>query len=166
MYMSWGTDFGMSTEKPPIRKGIVITGVIVIAIGLIFIALGAVQREEAGKIDTKTTEEVWFGDEREVTDMDKLAEKNQKNFNGIALIMFGVFICIAGGVGIASKSSSRSNIGYNSPIYTRVEDRPKSTGTIPKSSEPPGKIRINCPSCKFLETEDATFCSKCGSKLY
>ncbi|MCK5561129.1 MAG: hypothetical protein KAJ51_11065 [Thermoplasmata archaeon] len=175
--MSWGSDFGMtgdsfsstngtSTGKPPVKKGIIFAGVIVIAIGLIFIALGSVEREEAGKIDTKTTEESWFGDEHEVTDMDKLADKNQKNFNGIAMIMFGVFICIAGGIGIASQFSSRTHIGYHSPIFTRVDDRPKRTATKHKSPEPPEKIRIKCPACKYLDTEDATFCSKCGSKLY
>lgn len=184
--MSWGSDFGMAedsysstagtgTGKQPANKGIVIAGVIVIAFGLILIALGAAQREAAGKIDTKTTEESLFGDEREVTDMDKLAEKNQKNFLGIAMMTFGLFICFAGGIAAASQFSSRSHIGYHSPVYMRVEDRPKRAGkqleaedsTLePETTEPPEKIRIKCPSCKYLETEDAIFCSKCGSKLY
>ncbi|WP_455392612.1 hypothetical protein [[Eubacterium] cellulosolvens] len=163
MSMHDTTSSGRTTTKPRI-----IAGIIVIVIGLIFIAVGFAEREEAAKINTKTTEETLFGGETEVTDMDKLAEKNSKEFNGIALIMFGIFICIAGLIGIFSGFQLRSQIPYQSPIYTRVDETSKNTHTKPhpESSETPEKIRIRCARCKYLETTDATFCSKCGARLY
>jgi len=94
-------------------------------------------------------------------------------FGGISLATFGFVLLfvsfirrISGYVATETRPAIRT---ASSGLGAGVAEGIREGGGIKFDIETQGSskevVKVKCRSCGFLDTEDATFCSKCGSKL-
>lgn len=93
---------------------------------------------------------------------------NQQDLNSFAYFGIGGFLLVMG-IGCTYLSIIRGVSKYiateTSPAVT-IASRAFGKGMHESGTTPPRQIiKVKCPSCGFLESEDAEFCSKCGKKI-
>lgn len=139
----------MSQEYTSMKKGMLILGIILLFIGIILTTYSLMIFGSLGESENAIFEEgfSWFI----LSGIGSLLL-----FCGIILIYLSQFRKVA-----------KYFAAEGSPAITQAS---KALGKGIKESEiisskPAEVIKVKCPHCGYLESEDAEFCSKCGKKL-
>ena len=140
----------------------------VIGIILLFIGFAIALSGRAQSDNVSMGDDDWF---------EESSAGSEKTFIGIAMMMFGFFLI---GVSFARKISHYSAVETKPAMITASEGIGtgivrglKQEGGIPINVTTQGQhagaprevVKIKCRACGYLDSEDATFCSKCGKKL-
>jgi len=141
----------------PIKKGMLAVGILLIIVGIVILIYGFIN---FGSLFGGTSE--------------SFAEFGSRGFSSIVFFVIGGF-CLVIGIGLTYISQIRRVASYiateTSPAITTASHAlGKGLGTGIKestvvSSDQKEIIKIKCPHCGYLESEDAEFCSKCGNKM-
>ena len=157
-------------ERPGVRGGFHLIGLIIIFVGIALIMLGVSERNAAQDIDTEKTEQNGLLEPRKTTDLDKEREKNDKEMTGFMMMGIGGMLLFFGIAVNIFPYMPRFYASYYGPVIHEFGDaigEGLSKARSSEQSETKSKeiIKIKCRKCGYLETEDADFCSKCGKKL-
>jgi hypothetical protein len=138
-------------------------GIILAVIGIVFIIIGFTSfpgEDESPDVMEDSFEE--FGQ-----NMDSSSEKNQK---AITMLGVGAFMLIPG-LGLIYISQFRKVASYvATEASPAIKTGSKAFGKGLKESgisntKEKEIIKIRCPHCGYLESEDAKFCSNCSKKI-
>jgi len=102
---------------------------------------------------------------------EKMDRSAERHLNSMFMFGGGAFMAMIG-FGLVSASATRPVSKYYatelSPAMKitgqSIAEGIKESGLI-SSKESTEIIKIKCPHCGYLESEDAGFCSKCGKKI-
>jgi hypothetical protein len=157
----------MQKDYSKIKLLMLTIGIILIITGIIFLIIGFTSfpgEEDKPNVIKDSHEE--FSEK-----MDRESEKNQR---AISMIAIGGFTLIPG-LALIYISQFRKVASYvateaSPAIETGSHAFGKGMGTGLKESgitsqQSKEVIKIKCPHCGYLESEDAEFCSKCGKKI-
>ena len=153
----------MNKDYARSKKYMLILGIIFLIVGIVVILLGLTQF--AGIFGT-------LGG----SSFDDMAQGASHGFLSIIMFFLGGVLLIIG-IGLIYVSQIRRVTSYvateASPAITTathavgkgVASGINEAGGINMASQTKEVVKVKCPHCGYLESEDATFCSKCGKNL-
>ena len=142
----------MNKDYTNMKKVMLITGIVLIVVGIILLIYGF------------STFGTFFGSG------ESNGEVSDKGFSSIGFISAGGFLSIIGFKLIYISQFRRTTRYFATEGSPAIKTASKAIGDGLKesgisSSYQKEIIKIKCPNCGYLESEDAEFCSKCGKKI-
>jgi hypothetical protein len=147
----------MKKNYSSMKTGMLILGVLLLLVGIFFLISG-------------------FSSFSSLFEMNggPLGSSGNKGFSSIGFLALGGFLIVIG-IGLVYLSQFRKVTSYfasegSSAIETASHAVGKGIGrgfheTGMNITTQKEIIKVKCPHCGYLESEDAEFCSKCGKKL-
>jgi hypothetical protein len=145
----------MNKDYTNFKKVMLIVGIILLILGIVFLIYGSINL--GGIFDEPTT-------------LEELESEANQGFGAMMFLAGGGFSIVIG-IGliyisqirrVASYVATEANPGITTASHAFGKGL-KESGY--GKSETKEVVKIKCPHCGYLESEDAEFCSKCGKRI-
>jgi len=140
-------------------------GIPLLIIGIILVIVGFISFASPNPDDPKV------GVDSHEEFREKMDRSSDRHMSSMFMIGAGGFMTVIGFALVGASAARPVSKYYASEMSPAMKIAAESIGEGLKESgafgqnQPKEIIKIKCPHCGYLESEDADFCSKCGKKV-